>query len=327
MNEPILTVLMVTYNHVNYIEKAIQSVLEQKTNFEYKIWILDDASTDGTSDIVRKYADLYPDKIFGIIQKENTKGAHIFENIKRIDTKYFATLECDDYWCDENKLQLQVDILENNLKYSCCCHNTYRKYPTNPEHPKHNKPYISPKVKSRKFSFPKKICRKQYIEPHYSSRVYRTSCLNLAKLKNPIMVCYDIASMFWFLSYGDMYYIDKLMSVYNFNYCGIYSGVGSDKQKLKSAKVINIINKEFDYKYNSMFLPFFKTRIRVSLTDSLSLKYFTPKSRLEGYYDKILTNYKNRLDGKINSKILCNISLPMPKNKALVLELRREKQN
>ncbi len=67
MNKPLVTVLVVTYNHINTFEQAIKSVLEQKTNFDFKIWVLDDASTDGTSDLVRKYAKMYPEKVVPII--------------------------------------------------------------------------------------------------------------------------------------------------------------------------------------------------------------------------------------------------------------------
>ena len=60
MKKPLLTALIVTYNHKNHISKAIESVLAQKTNFDFQIWILDDCSTDGTSDIAREYANKYP---------------------------------------------------------------------------------------------------------------------------------------------------------------------------------------------------------------------------------------------------------------------------
>ena len=239
MNKPLVTVLVVTYNHVSSFEEAIKSVLIQKTNFDFKIWVLDDASTDGTTELVRKYAELYPEKIVPIIRPQNLGGIqNVFQALQRIDTKYFATLESDDYWCDENKLQKQVDILEQNPDCSFCCHNSYRRYPNNDSCSKHNTPYIRTKVKSGKYSFPKKICSKQYIEPHYSSRMYRTECLNLDKVKNPIMVCYDIASMFWFLSYGNMYYDNRIMSVYNFSYSGVYSGADSNTQNYMSANIL-----------------------------------------------------------------------------------------
>lgn len=326
-NKPLVTVLLVTYNHVSTFEKAIESILEQKTDFNFKIMVLDDASTDGTSELVRKYASKYPEKIIPVIREFNLGGIqNVFQALKSIDTKYYATLEGDDYWCDETKLQTQADILENNEDCSFCSHNSYRRYPNDELNPKNNTLFINKKVKSGKFSFPTKICRNQYIEPHYSSRMYRTSCLHLEQVKNPIMVSYDIASMFWFLHFGKMYYIDKVMSVYNFSYNGVYSSKDSDTQHYMSANVINEINKCFDYKYNSMFLDFFKKKIYVSWNETFRIKYFVKKKRLEKIYNDLLDKYLKKINRKINSKILFEFTLPLWKGKRICMEVKREKE-
>lgn len=317
--KPLVTVLVVTYNHLNTFEQAIKSVLEQKTNFDFKIWVLDDCSTDGTSNLVRKYAELYPEKIVPIIREQNLGGIqNVFQALPLIDTKYYATLETDDYWCDENKLQIQVDILENNPDCSICCHNTNKVCGDNVS------PYINLKSKTGKYSFPKRIRRKEYIEPHYSSRLYRTDCIHLEKVKNPVMVCYDIASMFWFLSFGKMYYIDKIMSVYNYNNCGVYSGADFNTQRYMSANIINQINQEFDYRYNSMFLDFFKKKVHVDFFQTIYIKYFARKKDLCGIYAGILDNFKNL--NRINSKILFRIAIPISNKKRVCLELKRERE-
>ncbi len=327
MNKPLVTVLVVTYNHINTFEQAIKSVLEQKTNFDFKIWVLDDASTDGTSDLVRKYAKMYPEKVVPIIRTQNLGGIqNVFQVLKNIDTKYYATLESDDYWCDENKLQIQVDILENNPDCSFCCHNSYRRYPNNESFSKHNTPYIKSKIKSGKYKFPNKICRKQYIEPHYSSRMYRTDCLHLEKVKNPVMVCYDIASMFWFLQFGKLYYSDRIMSVYNFSYSGVFSGADFKTQRYMSANIIHQINQNFEYKYNSMFLDFFKKKIPVPLCKTLYIKYFAKKSKLEQIYTEILENFITPKNNNINIKVLFEFRIPIGNKKRVCFELRREKE-
>ena len=61
----------VTFNHVNYIRTALDSFLMQKTDFAFEILVHDDASTDGTSDIIREYAARYPEKVKPLIQTEN----------------------------------------------------------------------------------------------------------------------------------------------------------------------------------------------------------------------------------------------------------------
>ena len=63
MKNPKLSVLIMAYNHEPYIEQAIKSVLEQKTDFEYEIVIMEDGSSDNTKEIILKYQNLYPEKI------------------------------------------------------------------------------------------------------------------------------------------------------------------------------------------------------------------------------------------------------------------------
>ena len=326
MSEVLLTALIVAYNHKNSIAKAIESVLEQKTNFKFQIWVLDDASTDGTSDIIKEYANKYPEKIIHILREHNLGGIqNAYQAISKIDTKYYSTLEGDDYWTDENKLQIQVDILENNPDCSFCAHNTLKKYPTNENHIQHNQQYLKSKIKTGKYKFPKNV-KRDYIEPHYSSRVYRTSCLNLDKIKNPLIVCYDTAVTFWFLQFGKLYYTDKIMSVYNYTYQGVYSGLSAQMQKHMGASVIVQINEAFDFRYNKMFVDFFKKKIPMSIFEYLKIKYFTDKKDLKTAYDAILDSYFKKDQTRLNSKLLFRIALPVNKRKTICLELRREKE-
>lgn len=331
MSEIMLVCLICTYNHKNSIAKAIESVLEQKTNFKFQIWVLDDASTDGTSDIIKEYADKYPEIVIPFINKTN-KGAskNTFEVLKKINSKYFATLDGDDYWCDENKLQIQVDILENNPDCSFCAHNTIKKYPNNENNIHNNEPYVKLKIKSGKWNFPKSLknlkITNSYLEPHLSSRVYRVSCLNLDKVNDPFIISYDTAVTFWFLQFGKMYYLDKIMSVYNYTFKGVYSGKNLQQKHYMGAAAVNKINKALNYKYNDMFLDFFKTKVPVSFFESIKIKYFTDKKDLDNVYCKILDKYITDENKRLNSKILKTIKLPLSKRKTLCIDIRREKK-
>ena len=119
-----VSIICNTYNQKSYLEKAIESMLAQKTFFDYEIIIHDDMSTDGTIDIIRKYASAYPEKIRVIYEQKNqySKGADfISPMIKDIAKgKYIAMCEGDDFWIDENKLQLQRDALENHPECDMC---------------------------------------------------------------------------------------------------------------------------------------------------------------------------------------------------------------
>ena len=71
MATPLVSICSVTYNHAPYIRQCLDGLVMQKTNFPYEILIHDDCSTDGTTEIVKEYAQRYPDKIVPLQENEN----------------------------------------------------------------------------------------------------------------------------------------------------------------------------------------------------------------------------------------------------------------
>ena len=122
--KPIVSISCVTYNHEKYIRDAIEGFIIQKTTFPFKIFILDDASTDHNVEIIREYESKYPRLFSCFFLKENTWGKPNRREIvkpfleARNEGKYIALCEGDDYWTDPYKLQKQVDFLEANPKYT-----------------------------------------------------------------------------------------------------------------------------------------------------------------------------------------------------------------
>lgn len=117
----------VTFNHVNYIRKALDSFLMQKTDFAFEILVHDDASTDGTSEIIREYAAKYPDQVRPLIQTENQYSQGIDNisgafNFPRARGKYIFMCDGDDYFLSPDKLQRQVDYLEAHPDCTLCIH-------------------------------------------------------------------------------------------------------------------------------------------------------------------------------------------------------------
>ena len=120
----LVSISCITYNHANYIRDTIEGFLIQKINFPIEILIHDDASTDGTEEIIREYEEKYPEIIKPIYGTENQyvkgkRGSRTF-NIPRAHGRYIALCEGDDYWTDPLKLQKQIDFLENNHDFSMC---------------------------------------------------------------------------------------------------------------------------------------------------------------------------------------------------------------
>jgi len=127
MADPLVSVIITTYNHEKYIRSAIEGCLMQKTSFPFEIIIHDDASTDNTSSIVREYAETYPHQIIPVIQEENlynkgVKGAERYHKFLEplVKGKYIAHCEGDDYWIDPLKLEKQVTVMEKDPSISMC---------------------------------------------------------------------------------------------------------------------------------------------------------------------------------------------------------------
>lgn len=72
MNNILVSICCFTYNHKNFLSQALDSFLNQKINFSIEIILHDDASNDGTVDIINYYVMQYPNLIKPIFQLENT---------------------------------------------------------------------------------------------------------------------------------------------------------------------------------------------------------------------------------------------------------------
>lgn len=132
--EPLLSVVCVTYNHEPYIAQAVEGFLAQKVTFPVEIIIGDDCSTDKTTDICREYQKKYPEKIKLINLAYNIGPAGNFlQTLKAAIGKYVAYCEGDDYWTDLLKLQKQVDFLEANPDFSISSHNVKVLYEDQPK--------------------------------------------------------------------------------------------------------------------------------------------------------------------------------------------------
>lgn len=125
--EVMVSICCITYNQQSYIRDALEGFLRQKTDFPWELLIHDDASTDGTAEIIREYADRFPDRIYPILQTENQYSQGLTNisgtfNFPRARGRYIAMCEGDDYWTDETKLQRQVEFMEAHPDCSLCFH-------------------------------------------------------------------------------------------------------------------------------------------------------------------------------------------------------------
>lgn len=215
-----VSVFCLTYNQEKYIESALNSFLSQLVDFNVEILVHDDASTDSTQDILRKYAKKFPNVVKVFFEKENQYSmvGDTIEieriHIKNASGKYIASCEGDDYWIDPYKLFLQVNALENNQS---CYFSTHRVLINNLLEP--NQKDILPNFKRETGIIP----QKEFVDMVNNDYPFQTSCYFMKKdfyerflldrpLYSQIMPTSDEAVMYYFGNIADVYFIDRVMS-------------------------------------------------------------------------------------------------------------------
>jgi glycosyltransferase involved in cell wall biosynthesis len=125
-HKPLVSVLIVTFNQRDYLKKALDSILMQKCNFSFEIQIGEDCSTDGTRELCIEYARRFPEIVFLHLNEKN-KGFlnNYFDLFQNARGKYIADCGGDDFWLEENRLQIQVNFLEQNPEYSMVAGNWF----------------------------------------------------------------------------------------------------------------------------------------------------------------------------------------------------------
>lgn len=127
MNNPLVAIRTLVYNHEPYLRECFDGLVMQKTNFSFVTIVHDDCSKDKSADIIREYAEQYPNIIKPIFEIENQYSKRdgsliriMNEAIDATGAKYVAICEGDDYWTDPYKLQKQVDFMESHPEIGLC---------------------------------------------------------------------------------------------------------------------------------------------------------------------------------------------------------------
>jgi glycosyltransferase involved in cell wall biosynthesis len=114
-----IAVVVTTYNQESYIGQCIDSILSQKSDADFTVYVHDDASDDGTRSIIENYAYRFPEKIV-LIQSEFNKLSNrkspILDMVRLVDEEFIAFCSGDDYWTDPRKLDLQINVFLNDSK-------------------------------------------------------------------------------------------------------------------------------------------------------------------------------------------------------------------
>ena len=230
LNEtPILSISCITYNHSPYIEQCLVGMLMQKTTFKFEIIIHDDASTDGTADIIKRYQEIYPNIIFPIFQNENQWSKGLSPtwdfNVKRCRGKYIALCEGDDYWTDPLKLQKQYEVaVKDDLIFIGHFVSVFDQQ--------------SNKI-IKNYEFHKNIIELKdaiFGPPVHTSSFFFKNILSNIKFDKNLPSGDDFLAC-ELLSRGKGYVINEIMSVYRISNAGSWSTLSQSRKDEKSIKI------------------------------------------------------------------------------------------
>lgn len=242
-NDIEVSVYCLAYNHGKYIRDALEAFVSQETAFKYEVIVHDDASTDNTADIIREYAEKYPDIIKPIFQTENqySKGVRISETyiFPLIRGKYIAICEGDDYWTDKNKLQKQVDFLNSHPDYVACTHNTKRIFMNTDEEE------IMYPAKNKEITL-KDVSARGGAAYHTSSLMYRVCCKNLPQFSTLVSVGDYPLSIHLALS-GKIMFFGEVMSVYRYGIAGSWTVTNGSNNKRVYSEAIEMLKAADEY--------------------------------------------------------------------------------
>ncbi|MDR1743953.1 MAG: glycosyltransferase [Dysgonamonadaceae bacterium] len=129
VKNPFVSVIVITYNQEKYIHQTLDSILQQACKFDWELIVAEDCGTDNTRQICIDYQKQYPEKIKLLLQDSNKGVMGNYLNVLSLCRgEYIAQCSGDDYWTDNNKLQKQVDFLENNKEYGLIFTDTDKYY-------------------------------------------------------------------------------------------------------------------------------------------------------------------------------------------------------
>jgi glycosyltransferase involved in cell wall biosynthesis len=241
---PMLTVIVLAYNHETTIAAALDSVLAQKTSYPYQIWLCEDHSTDGTLEVCRRYAQRHPDRIRLIAQPTNTGVGHLRDALRQITTPYLAILDGDDSWCDEQKVQLALDTLEQHREYATFGHDTWyndvrAKTRKSLVHEVHNA------IAEQRFE----LLNAPYL--HMSARIHR-NVVDFQRLPAEVKI-FDIHLFYLYLDQGPLFYEDRVMSIYNITGTGMWSKLADAKRRRNHVLAYFSLNALLGYRHDAFF--------------------------------------------------------------------------
>lgn len=276
-----LSIAVTFYNQKNFVDRALESIFSQNLDCSFEVLVGDDGSSDGTVDVIKKWMQIYPDKISLFIMDRRLDesnepiyraSANRLNLVAHANGEYIAFLDGDDFYSDKNKFSLQLSVLESKENEDCiaCAHNV-NYYWDNGE----TKPINDPSFKEQKVGWFLYWTRMYFCSTSFVFRNIFTHKMNFI-LKDYFD---DNLIVFFALQFGLIYYLPATMACYQQSDKSSWGKRSLDEQQLLNAA---------DYDIEKQMVPKFE---KASLIRHfLNFKY--------------LYEHRNRIDSKVAEKML-----------------------
>ena len=312
MNDNIeVSVLCAAYNQSDYISTALEGFVNQKTNFSYEVLVHDDASMDGTDKIIKKYEKRYPQLIRGFYESENqySRGNSIWRLLyPKAKGKYIAICEGDDYWCDSDKLQKQVNIMRNNKNVIACVHNSWKL-----------DCYTNEKTKYCQKSENGILAPEEIIQ--WDNKAYATASLLLRREWLFVPEAFrmqgvgDYPRAVYMSLQGDIYYLKDCMSVYRYHAKGSWTNKQENDVK-KMRFHIKDMNRMLEYVDEYSNGKYHEAIVRKIYSNNFSLVYKEMLNESEkkdyiGLWKNLKTTDKIKLKILIHAKPIAKLYMSL----------------
>lgn len=276
-----VSVLMATYNHEGFITQAVNSVLRQEVNFDYEIIIGEDASTDRTHEIVLDFQQRHPDKIRVYLrdaidsERDRALGVggktNFVKCLYACQGQYVALLDGDDYWTSPDKLQKQVEFLDEHSECAICFHNVEVFYENQSRAPSNRCP-----PEQQRFSTLEDLIKG--LDMPTSSVMFRRGLFEKLPGWFDETKVGDSALHILNAQFGSAGYLNEVMAAYRVHGSGFWSGLSPVLRGQEMISFYGKIDKHLNFKYHRL------------IKRVLSKRYFD----LAFEYDKAGESYRAR---------------------------------
>ena len=238
-----VTVIVSCYNQEKHLQETIESILAQKVDFPYRVFITDDCSGDRSLDIIREYERKYAniEAIFG--DKNRGYLANVLRAKAKTKTRYFCLLDAEDYWTDPHFLQRAYDFLQ--------AHDAYTVYEANveviPEESEGSRhPFLPPKFHSGTYT-KEMLLRNEAIPITQTTGMFLRNCIFADGIPEIMAKAVgtrserafegDTGRLIMHLKHGPAYYDRRIVGVYRLTKDGMWNSLSESGKNIISARM------------------------------------------------------------------------------------------